>query len=163
MARQRKPREPKGPRLVEAPEEVLNLAARIIDENHGRLTEIGSNISYWMVNGNWRAKGETVEANATLVTGANRKESGNIFRIFINQSVWDKADAKYRAYLLDNQLERLDCSETGNGDKRWFVQDYSVKAFPSIIRRHGIMTAEMKQLDQAMHQTTLEFEKKPAA
>ncbi len=163
MARNRGPKQPKGPRLIEATEDVLKLAAKLIEENHSRLAEIGGQISYWFVNGNWRAKGEVVEANAALVTGANRKESGNIFRIFINKTTWDKADAKYRAYLLDNQMERLDCSETGNGDQRWCVLDYSVKAFPSIIRRHGMMTPEMQQLDQAMRQTKLDFDAKPAA
>lgn len=154
----KKPREAKGPRLVEAPEELKVMAARLVDEDHSGLHE--AKISYWMITGNWRKKGETVDADCTLVTGVNRKECGGVvFRIFVNETVWNKSNAKERAYILDNQLTRCCKGETGNGEARWYVQDYSVKAFPSIIAKYGILTEEMRRLDTALRQTTLFDEK----
>ena len=155
MARRiKKASEAKGPRLIEAPEELTTIAARLVDEGHSGLSE--AKITYWMIAGNWRKKGEVVDADCTLVTGVNRKESGNvIFRIFVNESAWNNADEKLRSYILDNQLTRCCKGETGNGEARWYVQDYSVKAFPSIIAKYGIITDEMKKLDTAMRQTSL--------
>jgi hypothetical protein len=152
--------EPKGPRLVEAPEEVTTLAARIIEKEHQGLAE--AHISYWMINGNWTKGGETVEADLQLVTGANRKETGNIFRVLINQKTWDNAKPEYRAYLLDNQFERCGKGESGNGEVRWYKRDWPVKAFPGVIRRHGLVTPEIDQLHKAM-QTVLDFDAAAAA
>jgi len=149
-----RPKEAKGPRVTEAPDNLLTLAARLIDDGHSGLSE--AKITYWMITGNWRKKGEIVDADCTLVTGLNRIESGNvIFRVLVSEAIWDKADEKLRAYILDNQLTRCCKGETGNGEARWYVQDYTVKAFPSIIAKYGIITEEMRKLDTAMRQTSL--------
>lgn len=150
----KRPKEAKGPRVTEAPEELVTLAARLIDDGHSGLSE--AKITYWMITGNWRKKGEVVDADCTLVTGLNRIESGNVvFRILVNQTVWDNADQKLRSYILENQLTRCCKGETGNGEARWYVQDYAVKAFPSIIEKYGVVTEEIRRLDVALRQTNL--------
>lgn len=151
MARKKAPKEPKapaGPKFEYAPEAVLKLAARLIDEHHGRLAE--ANISYIMRNGTWKKKGDTVDADVSVVSGANRFESGNHFRITINAEVWLNADEKIKAYILDKQLSRCSKEETASGDVKWSTRDYYVKEFPSLIERHGLITEELRQLDQAM-------------
>lgn len=153
----KKPSEAKGPRLTEAPEEVLKRLARLVDENHSGLAE--AKISVWMVNGNWRKKGEVVDADCQVVTGANRKETGNIFRLFINNTLYNNSPEKMRDYMIDNQLTRCCKGETGNGEARWYVQDYTVKAFPDVIERYGLITPEIKQLNQVLTQGKLFDEK----
>ena len=155
-------KEPKGPRLIdvnetEYGESILKLAAKTIEEEHEGLAE--AKITYWFV-ADMKHAGEAIDADLQLVTGLNRKESGTIFRVLLNKKTWETATAEYRAYILDNQLERCGKGETKNGEVRWYKRDYSVKVFPGIIRRHGLMTAEVKQLDKAMHQIELDFDAK---
>ncbi|SDF77771.1 putative metallopeptidase [Sporomusa acidovorans] len=154
MARKKTPKQPKapaGPKFEYAPEAVLKLAARLIDEYHSRLSE--ANISYIMRNGTWKKKGDTVDADVSVVSGANRFETNKHFRITINAEVWLNADDKTKAYILDRQLSRCSKEETTNGDVKWSTRDYFVKEFPSLIERHGLVTEELRQLDQVMKHT----------
>jgi len=156
----RKAKEPKGPRLTEATEELLTMAARLIDDHHGHLAE--ATISYWMVNGNWASGGKDVVANAQLVTGANRKETGNTFRILVSEKAWNDSNEKQREYTLDSQLTRLCKGETGNGEARWYMRDYALKTFPSLVQSYGLITPELRNFDNALRQTKLEFAKETA-
>jgi predicted acyl esterase len=149
MTRKNKtPKAPPGPKFEFAPEAVLKLAARLIDQYHSRLAE--AKISIIMRNGTWKKKGDTVDADVSVVSGANRFETGNHFRITINADVWLNADDKTKAYILDKQLSRCAKEETTNGDVRWSTRDYYLKEFPSLIERHGLITEELRQLDQVM-------------
>lgn len=166
MARRgfRAPKEPKGPRLIpvadtEFGEGLLKMAADIIEEEHSGLQE--AKITYWFV-AELKHAGEEVDADLQLVSGLNRKESGTIFRVLLNKRVWERADAKYRAFILDNQLERCGKGETKNGEARWYKRDYAVKAFPGVVRRHGLITEDLRQFDAAMRQMSLAFEDKAA-
>lgn len=153
MARKKSktPKAPAGPKFEYAPEAVLKLAARLIDEHHSRLAE--ANISYIMRNGTWKKKGDTVDADVSVVSGANRFETNKHFRITINAEVWLNADDKTKAYILDRQLSRCSKEETTNGDVKWSTRDYFIKEFPSLIDRHGLVTEELRQLDQVMKHT----------
>lgn len=145
------PKAPTGPKFEYAPESVLVLAARLIDEHHSRLAE--ANISYIMRNGTWKKKGDTVDADVSVISAANRFELDKQFRITINAEVWLNADDKTKAYILDKQLSRCAKEETTNGDVKWSTRDYYLKEFPSLIERHGLITEELRQLDQVMKHT----------
>ncbi|WP_312340205.1 putative metallopeptidase [Anaerospora hongkongensis] len=162
MAKKRGPKIPKppaGPKFENAPEAVLTLAARLIDQNHGRLAE--AKISYIMRNGTWKKKGEIVDADVSVIAGANRFEMDKHFRILINADVWANADDKIKAYILDKQLSRCVKEETANGDVKWSTRDYYLKEFPSLIERHGLITAELQQLDRVIKQTSAPAEEEP--
>ena len=150
-------KEPKGPRLTEATEELIAMAARLIDDHHGHLAE--AKISYWMVNGNWKRGGVDIQADCQLVTGANRKETGNVFRILVNEKEWNAASGDQRGYILDSQLTRMCKGETGNGDARWYIRDWALKTFPSLVQHYGMITPELRSFDAAMRQTELKFDK----
>ncbi len=152
MARKRKtPKTPAGPKFEYAPESVLILAARMIDQYHNRLSE--AKISYVMRNGTWKKKGDTVDADVSVISAANRFELDKQFRITINADIWLNADDKTKAYILDKQLSRCAKEETTNGDVKWSTRDYYLKEFPSLIERHGFITEELRQLDQVMKHT----------
>lgn len=148
----KEPKVPAGPKFEYAPEAVLKLAARLIDEHHSRLAE--AKISYIMRNGTWKKKGDTVDADVSVISAANRFELDIQFRITINADVWLNANDKTKAYILDKQLSRCVKEETTNGDVKWSTRDYFVKEFPSLIERHGLITEELRQLDQVMKHTS---------
>lgn len=153
MARKPKaPKAPAGPKFEYAPEDVLKMAARLIDQFHGCLAE--AKISYIMRNGTWKKKGERVDADVSVISAANRFELDKNFRITINAEVWLNADEKTRAYILDKQLSRCCQEETASGDVKWSTCDYRLREFPALIERHGLITAELRQLDQVMKHTT---------
>lgn len=142
--------EPEKPKFEYAPESVLKLAARLVDQHHGRLAE--AKISYVMRNGTWRKKGEAVDADVSVVSGANRFEMDKHFRVTINAELWEKANENTRLYILDKQLSRCWRDETATGDVRWSLRDYQIKEFTSLINRHGLITEDLRQLDKALKQ-----------
>ena len=149
-------KEPTGKAWELAPLEVLELAARLIEDHHAGLAE--AKISFWLANKGLKKAGVSMDADTKLVTGINKESRDVTFDIILNAKTWETAEPKYRAYILDNQLARCSKSETGNGEPRFFIRDFTVKAFPSIIERYGLITPEIKRLDEAMHQTVLAFE-----
>jgi hypothetical protein len=148
----KKPKPPAGPKFEHAPESVLTLAARLIDNHHGRLAE--ANISYIMRNGTWKKKGEIVDADVQVIAGANRFETGKHFRVTINADLWNKVGEKTRTYILDKQLSRCMKDETASGDVRWSLCDYQIKEFANLIERHGLITEDLKCLGNALKQIT---------
>lgn len=151
MARNKGPKLPKppaGPKFEHAPEEIQKLAARLIDEHHGRLAE--ANISYIMRNGTWKKKGDIVDADVSVISGANRFELGTNFRIMINTDVWGQASEEVRAYILDKQLSKCVKEETASGDVKWSTRDFYLKEFPSLIERYGVVTDEQRRLVEVL-------------
>lgn len=144
------PKEPAGPRFEYAPEEVLKLAARLIDEHHSRLAE--AKISYVFRNGVWKKKGEIVDADAQVIAGVNRFEMDKNFRITINADVWNAVDEKTRCYILDKQLTRCMRDETASGEVRWTLSDYQVREFVPLITRYGLLTEDLRMLENALKQ-----------
>lgn len=155
MAKKRGPKIPKapaGPKFEQAPESVLILAARLIDEHHSRLAE--ARISYLMRNGTWKKKGDIVDADVTVISGANRFELDKHYRVTVNAEVWSQSDDAMRAYILDKQLSRCVKEETASGDVKWSTQNYYVQEFPSLIARHGLVTDQLRQLEQVVKRSS---------
>ncbi len=141
-----------------APESILTMAARLIDDHHGHLAE--AKIAYLMRSGSWQKKGNPVDADVQVISGANRfMMNETVFRVVINAKVWERVDEKTRMYILDKQLSRCEKNSTAAGDVRWSLRDYQIKEFASLIKRHGLVTDDLKRLDQALKQTELEFNK----
>ncbi|CVK18490.1 putative metallopeptidase [Sporomusa sphaeroides] len=145
-----------------APEAITVMAARLIDDHHGHLAE--AKIAYLMRTGSWQKKGSPVDADVQVISGANRfMMDETVFRVIINAKVWEKVDEKTRMYILDKQLSRCEKNSTAAGDVRWSLRDYQIKEFASLIKRHGLVTDDLKRLDQALKQTELEFNKEQEA
>jgi hypothetical protein len=154
LARNKGPKPPKapaGPKYEHAPEDIQKLAARLIDQHHSRLAE--ANISYIMRNGTWKKKGDIVDADVSVISGANRFELGTNFRITINTDVWNQATEDVRAYILDKQLSKCVKEETASGDVKWSTRDFYLKEFPSLIERYGVVTDEQRRMVDVLKQT----------
>lgn len=160
MARQKGSKQPKGPKWAEAPEEVLKLLARVIDEKFpGRgLQEAGFKVL--MKNG-ISSKGRVLPAKIKLLSAEERFETGKTFRININSVAWEKASYAEREQILAEQLSRCDKAFTESGETRWFIADYEVQVNPEMIRLYGLYTPQLRDLHKAIMQIDLGFDEKP--
>lgn len=141
-----------------ATEEVYTLAAKLISDKTRYSGLAEAKIEYWMANKGLRKCKEEIDADTKLVTGINREVTGTVFRIIINAKRWEKSNTKSRGFILENQLYRCCKDTTDSGEVRWYVRDYTVKAFPSIIADYGLITPEIQQLHKAIQQLELDFD-----
>jgi len=143
------PKEPKGPKYMEAPE-VQELAVKIIGDHHGALAE--ARIKYLFRNGKWAKKSKTVLGQAKLASDDMRFIAEFDFIVFVNLAVWNNAPQAWREALLDHELSHCDCTEDKAGNKKWSIVDHDVQEFVPVVRRHGLWEADLQRMMIAARQ-----------
>jgi hypothetical protein len=124
-------------------DDVATMANKLIDDHHSHLVE--ARIKYLFRSGDWKAKGKTVLGEAKLISGLNRFLLELDFVIMINLEVWNKANAMQRQATLDKYLTRCSQAEDEQGNVSWYIQDYDVKEYHSIMHRYGAWESDLEK------------------
>jgi hypothetical protein len=162
MAKPRGQKQDKGPKWAEAPEEVLKLLARLINEKfpNSGLAEAGFKV---LMKRGISSKGKIQRAKIKLLSAEERFETEKTFRLNINTVTWDKASYAEREQTIAEQLSRCAKEYTEGGETRWYIADYEVQVNPEMIRLYGLYTPELKALHKELMQMKLGFDEEPKA
>jgi hypothetical protein len=150
MARPRKigvkpPKE--KPEYKEAPE-VLEMAARMIDDVHGHLGE--ARIKYLFRTGKWELRGKTIYGRAEKVSAKWKHLIGFDFVITLNRDIWFANKPEIREAVLDHELSHCIRGEDDKqGNPKWCIQDHDFTDFVAIVRRHGLWTTTLQNIVKA--------------
>jgi hypothetical protein len=135
------------PEYKDAPE-VLEMAARLIDDMHGHLAE--ARIKYMFRTGKWELKGKTIYGRAEKVSAKWKYLTEFDFVITINRDIWFANKPEVRQAILDHELEHCSRGEDDKqGNPKWYIQAHSVEDFVSIIKRHGLWTVGLQNIIKA--------------
>jgi hypothetical protein len=139
-------------KIYRVAEEVAELAAELILEVHGHLSE--AKICYLFRTDEWTKKGgRYVYGKASKVPEQWRYLSGYDLLVVINQSVWTTLTPERRAALVDHELchfERID--DAAGNVKSWTLVDHDVEEFIGVVRRHGLWKEDVSELVKAGQQ-----------
>lgn len=135
------------PELKEAPE-VLELAARLIDNIHGHLAE--ARIKYLFRTGKWEQRGKTIYGRAEKVSAKWKYLTDYDFVVTINRDIWFANKTDIREAILDHELTHCARGEDDKqGNPKWYIQPHTVEDFVNIIQRHGLWTAGLQNMVKA--------------
>ncbi|CDN41661.1 putative metallopeptidase [Paenibacillus sp. P22] len=145
--------------LSDAPQEAYDLLQELIEKHHQDLQD--SEIIIKLRHGGWKAKGKTVFGKFTIFSELYRQETGRDAALILNADMWFAMNPAQKRYILDHQLYSLEVSTNKDGDTKEAADGRpilksippDIEAFNNVIRRHGIVMDDVKNLSKALNAT----------
>jgi len=143
----------------EAPKEVYELLAEVIEKQHPDLEETEFLILYR--HGGWKTKGKVVFGKVTILTDAYRRTMKKDAMLVLNADMWGIMSPAQKLYVLDHQMYSIDVATDKQGDTRTAADGRptlasippDIEAFANVIKRHGIIMEDVKRLAGALKET----------
>ncbi len=128
----------------DATPEVLEMAARMIDEAHSGIAE--AKIKYLFRTGKWEQRGRTIYGTAKKASMKEKFLTGFDFFITLNRDAWTIQKLEIKRAILDHELEHCCKDEDKDGNPKFYTQPHVVEDFPGIISRHGLWSTGLQRL-----------------
>ncbi len=143
---------------TQADERVIELAQRIIRENHPRLLD--ARIGFLFRSEPGSSKGRMVIAQAKKIPASLKAVLDLDFIIWISRPDWLKYMPEQREALIDHEL----CHCGGSELDGWHIRGHDVEEFVEIIERHGLWQDDLMRTAEAIqeHLPGLEVAREPS-
>ncbi|WP_135553305.1 putative metallopeptidase [Paenibacillus cymbidii] len=143
---------------TEADRFVYERLGNVIADHHKDLSK--TEFLILMKHGGWRSKGKTVFAKMKVLGDDFRRTLKKDVVLYLNADMWGILTAQQKNYVLDHQLYTLDTATDRHGSVKRAMDGrpmlttvpHDFEGFREVVRRHGIVMDDIKNLMNTMVQ-----------
>lgn len=127
----------------EAPLSVIHTAEVLIRKHHRWLED--ARICFVMRSEAQKRGSRYVLGQASKVPAKMQPNFEFDFLIWLSKEDYERMDSAQREALIDHEL--CHCRPGDNGG--WSIREHDVQEFAAVVARHGLWTAELREIDRA--------------